>query len=72
MIFAIAVKWWDHTKPFPESHKTGSPDRDKEREQDWKEGPHVLAESLRKAEEMRYAQTGERNEVVIVMERSLE
>ena len=61
----IAVKWWDHTQPFPESQKTGSPDSDRIREEDWKAGPQVLAESLRKAEEIRYAQTGEKNEVVV-------
>ena len=62
----INVMWWDHTLPFPESQKTGCPDSDRIREEDWKEGPHALAESLRKAEEIRYAQTGERDDVVII------
>ena len=62
----INVLWWDHTLPFPENQKTGCPDLDKDHADTWYGGPQLLAEQLRAAEAIRFAQTGERNDVMIV------
>lgn len=44
------MQWWDHTKPFPDTMKTGCPDTDKVKETIWKRGYERHAESLRDAQ----------------------
>ena len=61
----IVVLWWDHTLPFPDNRKTSCPKGNKRREEEWKEGPYRLAESLRECEEIRFKLTGKKSDVVI-------
>ena len=43
------MKWWDHTKPFPETMETACPEEYEMRKRFWEEGPERFAERLRDA-----------------------